>query len=157
MKRTVFYLFIYFADKECQYSRILLDQLERDCICYWSGNRILSGGVTPYISSVNWLKYFFSQQNKSFFLPKANRIFVLPLFQVLPDKRTLKLLKSQNINVNWYMYCPETAVLLLSTTVQGNVLQPFAFKVSLMSYWLMLMKSMQEFWICRLPTTRGQQ
>uniref|UniRef100_A0A673GRH1 Uncharacterized protein n=1 Tax=Sinocyclocheilus rhinocerous TaxID=307959 RepID=A0A673GRH1_9TELE len=52
---------------------------------------------------------------------------------VLPDKRTLKLLKSQSINVNWYMYCPESAVLLLSTTVQGNVLQPFAFKSATMS------------------------
>uniref|UniRef100_A0A8C2HCM9 Regulator of MON1-CCZ1 n=1 Tax=Cyprinus carpio TaxID=7962 RepID=A0A8C2HCM9_CYPCA len=52
---------------------------------------------------------------------------------VLPDKRTLKLLKSQSINVNWYMYCPETAVLLLSTTVQGNVLQPFAFKSATVS------------------------
>uniref|UniRef100_A0A8C2XPP6 Regulator of MON1-CCZ1 n=1 Tax=Cyclopterus lumpus TaxID=8103 RepID=A0A8C2XPP6_CYCLU len=48
---------------------------------------------------------------------------------VLPDKRSLKQLKSQSINVNWYQFCPETAVLLLSTTVQGNVLQPFAFKV----------------------------
>lgn len=50
--------------------------------------------------------------------------------QVLTDKHSLKLLKSQSINVNWYMYCPETSVILLSTTVQGNVLQPFAFKVS---------------------------
>lgn len=33
------------------------------------------------------------------------------------------------MNVNWYQYCPETAVILLSTTVQGNVLQPFAFRV----------------------------
>lgn len=49
--------------------------------------------------------------------------------QVFPDKRSLKLLKSQSINVNWYQYNPETAVILLSTTVQGNVLQPFAFKV----------------------------
>lgn len=49
--------------------------------------------------------------------------------KVFPDKRSLKLLKSQSINVNWYMYCPETSVILLSTTVQGNVLQPFAFKV----------------------------
>nr|XP_054592142.1 regulator of MON1-CCZ1 complex isoform X1 [Nothobranchius furzeri] len=49
-------------------------------------------------------------------------------YQVFPDKRSLKLQKSQNINVNWYQYCPETAVLLLSTTVQGNVLQPLAFR-----------------------------
>uniref|UniRef100_A0A3B3TGX0 Regulator of MON1-CCZ1 n=1 Tax=Paramormyrops kingsleyae TaxID=1676925 RepID=A0A3B3TGX0_9TELE len=52
---------------------------------------------------------------------------------VFPDKRSLKLLKSQSINVNWYMYCPETSVILLSTTVQGNVLQPFAFKNGTMS------------------------
>lgn len=56
-------------------------------------------------------------------------LFVL-LEKVLPEKRSLKLLKNQSINVNWYIYCPETAVLVLSTTVQGNVLQPFAFKVS---------------------------
>ncbi|XP_030624255.1 regulator of MON1-CCZ1 complex isoform X2 [Chanos chanos] len=56
-----------------------------------------------------------------------------PKSVVLPDKRTLKLLKSQSINVNWYMYCPETTVLLLSTTVQGNVLQPFIFKNGTMS------------------------
>lgn len=48
---------------------------------------------------------------------------------MFPDKRSLKLLKSQSINVNWYLYNPETAVILLSTTVQGNVLQPLAFKV----------------------------
>uniref|UniRef100_A0A7N6BYH1 Mic1 domain-containing protein n=1 Tax=Anabas testudineus TaxID=64144 RepID=A0A7N6BYH1_ANATE len=52
---------------------------------------------------------------------------------VFPDKRNLKLLKSQSINVNWYQYCPETAVILLSTTVQGNILQPFAFRNGTMS------------------------
>ncbi|XP_039184501.1 regulator of MON1-CCZ1 complex isoform X5 [Crotalus tigris] len=53
--------------------------------------------------------------------------------EVLPEKRTLKLLKSQNINVNWFMYCPESSVILLSTTVLGNVLQPFYFKGGAMS------------------------
>ncbi|XP_036799815.1 regulator of MON1-CCZ1 complex isoform X4 [Oncorhynchus mykiss] len=57
----------------------------------------------------------------------------IEFYQVLPDKRSLKLLKSQSVNVNWYMYCPETAVILLSTTAQGNVLQPFAFKSGTMS------------------------
>uniref|UniRef100_A0A3B4Y0F7 Regulator of MON1-CCZ1 n=1 Tax=Seriola lalandi dorsalis TaxID=1841481 RepID=A0A3B4Y0F7_SERLL len=52
---------------------------------------------------------------------------------VFPDKRSVKLLKSQSINVNWYQYCPETAVILLSTTVQGNILQPFAFRNGTMS------------------------
>lgn len=49
--------------------------------------------------------------------------------QVLPEKRSLKLLKSQSLNVNWYLHCPESAVILLSTTVLGSVLQPFHFRV----------------------------
>ncbi|XP_026983406.1 regulator of MON1-CCZ1 complex isoform X3 [Sagmatias obliquidens] len=57
----------------------------------------------------------------------------IEFYQVLPEKRNLKLLKSQNINVNWYMYCPESAVILLSTTVLGNVLQPFYFRAGTMS------------------------
>ncbi|XP_019745566.1 regulator of MON1-CCZ1 complex [Hippocampus comes] len=52
----------------------------------------------------------------------------IEFYQVFPDKRALKLLKSHSLNVNWYQYCPETAVMLLSTTVQANVLQPFAFR-----------------------------
>ncbi|CAN0191691.1 unnamed protein product [Rangifer tarandus platyrhynchus] len=57
----------------------------------------------------------------------------IEFYQVLPEKRNLKLLKSQNINVNWYMYCPEGSVILLSTTVLGNVLQPFYFRAGTMS------------------------
>ncbi|KAM9225391.1 regulator of MON1-CCZ1 complex isoform 3-T3 [Dugong dugon] len=57
----------------------------------------------------------------------------IEFYQVLPEKRNLKLLKSQNINVNWYMYCPESSVILLSTTVLGNVLQPFYFRAVTMS------------------------
>ncbi|KAF5919216.1 hypothetical protein HPG69_003856 [Diceros bicornis minor] len=57
----------------------------------------------------------------------------IEFYQVLPEKRNLKLLKSQNINVNWYMYCPESAVILLSTTVLGNVLQPFYFRAGTMT------------------------
>nr|XP_015095431.1 regulator of MON1-CCZ1 complex isoform X2 [Vicugna pacos] len=57
----------------------------------------------------------------------------IEFYQVLPEKRSLKLLKSQNINVNWYLYCPESAVVLLSTTVLGNVLQPFYFRAGTMS------------------------
>lgn len=64
-------------------------------------------------------------------------------FQVLPEKRSLKLLKNQSINVNWYMYCPESSVILLSTTVLGNVLQPFYFKVKgcvprFLSFWVLV-------------------
>ncbi|XP_021120810.1 uncharacterized protein C18orf8 homolog isoform X4 [Heterocephalus glaber] len=57
----------------------------------------------------------------------------IEFYQVLPEKRSLKLLKSHNINVNWYMYCPESTVILLSTTVLENVLQPFYFRAGTMS------------------------
>nr|XP_036875089.1 regulator of MON1-CCZ1 complex [Manis javanica] len=57
----------------------------------------------------------------------------IEFYQVLPEKRNLKLLKSQSINVNWYIYCPESAVILLSTTVLGNVLQPFYFRAGTVS------------------------
>ena len=60
---------------------------------------------------------------------------------MLPEKRNLKLLKSQNINVNWYMYCPEGSVILLSTTVLGNVLQPFYFRV------LLVPRQWQVLWV----------
>ncbi|KAF0028599.1 hypothetical protein F2P81_019686 [Scophthalmus maximus] len=64
---------------------------------------------------------------------ERDRLHHRPGDRVLPDKRSAKLLKSQSINVNWYQYCPETSVILLSTTVQGNVLQPFAFRNGTMS------------------------
>ncbi|XP_036179069.1 regulator of MON1-CCZ1 complex isoform X4 [Myotis myotis] len=52
---------------------------------------------------------------------------------VLPEKRSLKLLKSQSLNVNWYLHCPESSVILLSTTVLGSVLQPFHFRAGTMT------------------------
>ncbi|XP_022351173.1 uncharacterized protein C18orf8 homolog isoform X5 [Enhydra lutris kenyoni] len=69
----------------------------------------------------------FSLENKILAVQRTSKTVVLP------EKRNLKLLKSQNINVNWYMYCPEGAVILLSTTVLGNVLQPFYFRAGTMS------------------------
>uniref|UniRef100_A0A8C1UTC2 Regulator of MON1-CCZ1 n=1 Tax=Cyprinus carpio TaxID=7962 RepID=A0A8C1UTC2_CYPCA len=148
------------------------DKGEVKCIKFSLGNKILA--VQRTTKSVDFMNFIpdyphleFSHECKTknanilgFCWTNWNEIvFVtdqgIEFYQVLPDKRTLKLLKSQSINVNWYMYCPETAVLLLSTTVQGNVLQPFAFKVTLMSYCLMLMESMQEFCICRLKPQEG--
>ncbi|KAJ8776572.1 hypothetical protein J1605_015161 [Eschrichtius robustus] len=67
------------------------------------------------------------------FTPDSPQLEYTQECKVLPEKRNLKLLKSQNINVNWYMYCPESAVILLSTTVLGNVLQPFYFRAGTMS------------------------
>ncbi|KTF88359.1 hypothetical protein cypCar_00037525 [Cyprinus carpio] len=94
------------------------DKGEVKCIKFSLGNKILA--VQRTTKSVDFIN----------FIPDYPHLEFSHECKVLPDKRTLKLLKSQSINVNWYMYCPETAVLLLSTTVQGNVLQPFAFKMS---------------------------
>ena len=52
----------------------------------------------------------------------------LEFYAVQPEKRSLKLLKSYSISVNWYVYSHENRVLLLSTSLQANVLQPYLFK-----------------------------
>ncbi|CAB1349762.1 unnamed protein product [Coregonus sp. 'balchen'] len=97
------------------------DKGEVKCIKFSIGNKILAVQRTP--KSVDFIS----------FIPDYPHLECSQECKVLPDKRSLKLLKSQSINVNWYMYCPETAVILLSTTAQGNVLQPFAFKSGTMS------------------------
>ncbi|TRY90255.1 hypothetical protein DNTS_005111 [Danionella cerebrum] len=126
------------------------DKGEVKCIKFSLGNKILA--VQRSTKSVDFINFIpdppqseFSQECKTknasilgFCWTTWNEIvFVtdqgIEFYQILPEKRSLKLLKSQSINVNWYMYCPETAVLLLSTTVQGNVIQPFAFKSATMS------------------------
>uniref|UniRef100_A0A8C7Q780 Mic1 domain-containing protein n=1 Tax=Oncorhynchus mykiss TaxID=8022 RepID=A0A8C7Q780_ONCMY len=126
------------------------DKGEVKCIKFSIGNKILAVQRTP--KSVDFINFIpdyphleFSQECKmknasilGFCWTNWNEIVFITdqgieFYQVLPDKRSLKLLKSQSINVNWYMYCPETAVILLSTTFQGNVLQPFAFKSGTMS------------------------
>uniref|UniRef100_A0A8C2KVC7 Regulator of MON1-CCZ1 n=1 Tax=Cyprinus carpio TaxID=7962 RepID=A0A8C2KVC7_CYPCA len=111
------------------------DKGEVKCIKFSLGNKILAvQRTTKSVDFINFipdyiLGFCWTSWNEVVFVTDQG----IEFYQVLPDKRTLKLLKSQSINVNWYMYCPETAVLLLSTTVQGNVLQPFAFKSATMS------------------------
>uniref|UniRef100_A0A4W5NWR0 Regulator of MON1-CCZ1 n=1 Tax=Hucho hucho TaxID=62062 RepID=A0A4W5NWR0_9TELE len=126
------------------------DKGEVKCIKFSIGNKILAVQRTP--KSVDFISFIpdyphleCSQECKmknasilGFCWTNWNEIIFITdqgieFYQVLLDKRSLKLLKSQSVNVNWYMYCPETAVILLSTTTQGNVLQPFAFKSGTMS------------------------
>ncbi|XP_023663254.2 regulator of MON1-CCZ1 complex [Paramormyrops kingsleyae] len=126
------------------------DKGEVKCIKFSFENKILA--VQRTSKSVDFINFIpeyphleFSQECKTknssllgFCWTNWNEIIFITdqgieFYQVFPDKRSLKLLKSQSINVNWYMYCPETSVILLSTTVQGNVLQPFAFKNGTMS------------------------
>uniref|UniRef100_A0A8D0AZY1 Regulator of MON1-CCZ1 n=1 Tax=Sander lucioperca TaxID=283035 RepID=A0A8D0AZY1_SANLU len=121
------------------------DKGEVKCIKFSIGNKILA--VQRTLKSVDFINFIpdyphteFTQECKTknasvlgFCWTNWNEIVFITdqgieFYQVFPDKRSLKLLKSQSINVNWYQYCPETTVILLSTTVQGNVLQPFAFR-----------------------------
>uniref|UniRef100_A0A7N4Q1L8 Regulator of MON1-CCZ1 n=1 Tax=Sarcophilus harrisii TaxID=9305 RepID=A0A7N4Q1L8_SARHA len=97
------------------------DKGEVKCIKFSLGNKILA--VQRTAKTVDFLN----------FLPDCPHLEYTQECKVLPEKRSLKLLKSQNINVNWYMYCPESSVILLSTTVLGNVLQPFYFRAGTMS------------------------
>ena len=52
----------------------------------------------------------------------------LEYYMVYPEKRSLKLIKSYNLTVNWFVYSSENKVLLLSSSLQANALQPYHFK-----------------------------
>ncbi|NXS44283.1 RMC1 protein, partial [Balaeniceps rex] len=122
------------------------DKGEVKCIKFSLGNKILA--VQRTLKSVDFLNFIpdspqleYTQECKTknanilgfCWTSSTEIVFItdqgIEFYQVLPEKRSLKLLKNQSINVNWYMYCPESSVILLSTTVLGNVLQPFYFKV----------------------------
>ncbi|MEE6464226.1 hypothetical protein FKM82_006215 [Ascaphus truei] len=126
------------------------DKGEVKCIKFSLGNRILAMQRT--IKTVDFMNFIpdfpqleYSQECKTrnarilgfCWTSSIEIIFItdqgIEFYQVLPEKRTLKLLKSQSINVNWYMYCPETSVILLSTANLCNVLQPFHFRGGTMS------------------------
>ncbi|XP_066997555.1 regulator of MON1-CCZ1 complex [Anabrus simplex] len=50
------------------------------------------------------------------------------LFQVLPEKRTLKALKSHSLGVKWFVFCPQSCLMLLSSGTVGNQMQPLHFR-----------------------------
>uniref|UniRef100_A0A8B9U8B6 Mic1 domain-containing protein n=1 Tax=Anas zonorhyncha TaxID=75864 RepID=A0A8B9U8B6_9AVES len=131
------------------------DKGEVKCIKFSLGNKILA--VQRTSKSVDFLNFIpdspqleYTQECKTknanilgfCWTSSTEIVFItdqgIEFYQVLPEKRSLKLLKNQSINVNWYMYCPESSVILLSTTVLGNVLQPFYFKVKGFLYVLYL-------------------
>lgn len=49
-------------------------------------------------------------------------------FQVIPEKHTLKSLKLYSVSVNWYVFHPESSLLLLSSGSLCNVMHPFQFR-----------------------------
>ena len=54
-------------------------------------------------------------------------------YQVLPEKKTLKLLKTVSLPVNWFVWSFESSVLLLSSGTIGNTLHPFSFKLGVVT------------------------
>ncbi|XP_050402263.1 regulator of MON1-CCZ1 complex [Patella vulgata] len=48
----------------------------------------------------------------------------LEQYQIFPDKRTLKCLKTVSHQVNWFVCMPENGILLLSSGTLGNTLYP---------------------------------
>ncbi|XP_055489431.1 regulator of MON1-CCZ1 complex [Leucoraja erinacea] len=137
-------------DDKASISFRMEDKGEVKCIKFSFGNKILAVQRTP--KAVDFINFIpdlpqteYSQECKTknanilgfCWTSTSEIVFItdqgIEFYQVLPDKRALKQLKTHSINVNWYMYCPETAVLLLSTTVQGNVLQPFTFRSGTMT------------------------
>ncbi|OXU25511.1 hypothetical protein TSAR_009329 [Trichomalopsis sarcophagae] len=45
------------------------------------------------------------------------------LFQVIPEKRCVKALKSLSLQVNWFIFCPQSYMVLLSSGTLGNQMQ----------------------------------
>ncbi|XP_071965710.1 regulator of MON1-CCZ1 complex-like [Antedon mediterranea] len=52
----------------------------------------------------------------------------IELYQVYPEKKSLKSLKSFSLSVNWFVYLAESSLLLLSSSPLGNIFNPFLFK-----------------------------
>jgi len=56
----------------------------------------------------------------------------IEFYQVQPEKNSLKMLKCYNANVtNWYVFLPESSVLLLSSGLLGNSIHPYLFKAGI--------------------------
>ena len=49
-------------------------------------------------------------------------------YQIVPEKRIVRALKSHSLQSNWFVYCPLSSLLLVSSGVLGNCLQPYLFK-----------------------------
>ncbi|KAK3753262.1 hypothetical protein QZH41_015205 [Actinostola sp. cb2023] len=52
----------------------------------------------------------------------------LEFYQVMPEKHSLKMIKNYNVQVNWFVFLPESAMLLLSSSGHGNIIHPYHFR-----------------------------
>ena len=83
-----------------------------------------------------------------------NIVFVtnqgIEFYQTSPDQSSLKLLKNYHAPVNWFVYLPESSVLLLSSGIMGNVIHPYMFKHS-------SILRLPKFEVENPPSTRNPQ
>nr|CAG4642348.1 EOG090X028B [Evadne anonyx] len=49
-------------------------------------------------------------------------------YQITAEKRAVRALKSHSLQSNWFVYCPLSGLLLVSSGVLGNCLQPYLLK-----------------------------
>ncbi|XP_028393229.1 regulator of MON1-CCZ1 complex-like [Dendronephthya gigantea] len=52
----------------------------------------------------------------------------LELYQVFPEKNSLKLIKNYSVQVNWFVYMADITLLLFSSTSLGNVIHPYSIR-----------------------------
>ena len=74
----------------------------------------------------------------------------IEFYQTTPDQSSLKLLKTYHATVNWFVYLPESSVLLLSSGIMGNVIHPYIFKQS-------SILRLPKFEVENPPSTRNPQ
>jgi len=74
----------------------------------------------------------------------------IEFYQTTPDQSSLKLLKNYHATVNWFVYLPESSVLLLSSGIMGNVIHPYVFKQS-------SILRLPKFEVENPPSTRNPQ
>ncbi|KAH9488827.1 Regulator of MON1-CCZ1 complex [Bulinus truncatus] len=70
--------------------------------------------------------FVWSSNNEIVFITSGG----LEHYQVLPERRSLKSLKTQTLQVNWYVWLGTSNLLLISSGTLGNTLYPFQFKTS---------------------------
>ncbi|XP_072016705.1 regulator of MON1-CCZ1 complex-like [Amphiura filiformis] len=76
-------------------------------------------GKTTKIIGFNW-----TSVNEIVFITDHG----LELYQLIPEKKTLKSLKTSSLNINWFVFMAENSLLLASSSTLGNVLNPFHFR-----------------------------
>ncbi|KAK7100106.1 regulator of MON1-CCZ1 complex-like [Littorina saxatilis] len=54
-------------------------------------------------------------------------------YQVQPEKKSLKMVKSVSLDIRWYFWLSSSGFLLLSSGATGNILHPIMFKVGVMT------------------------